>query len=355
MKIPTRVRFLAVLGSAQLLVILLVYREGSRQRVSAIVSALWKTGSVPTTSQANSSQPGDIYANLSLTTPIVVDEDQLPSCPSVSPYLSGPIRVTFPKDLSLEEVRKRNPMVLAGGWYKPPDCESKHSTAVLVPHRHREQHLKYLLYYLHPMLQKQQLQYRIYIIHQAGNTTFNRAKLYNVGFKEAMKDTDWECLYFHDVDLIPEDDRNLYTCEKNPKHASESLDTFGYKVVFPNCFGGVSAFTPDQFMKVNGFPNNYWGWGGEDDDLINRVWLSGMSVFRTALHLARYKMVKHSRDKGNEENPKRWNLLTKTSSTWKQTGLNNLDYVLLSKEYLPLYTNITVDVGTEKGGPQRAP
>ncbi|GCC44447.1 hypothetical protein chiPu_0028372 [Chiloscyllium punctatum] len=87
MKIPTRVRFLAVLGSAQLLVILLVYHEGSRQRVSAIVSALWKTGSVPNTSQANSSQPGDIYANLSLTTHLLVDEDQLPYCPSVSPYL----------------------------------------------------------------------------------------------------------------------------------------------------------------------------------------------------------------------------------------------------------------------------
>ncbi len=25
--------------------------------------------------------------------------------------------------------------------------------------------------------------------------------------------------------------------------------------------------TKDQFHKVNGFPNSYWGWGGEDDDL----------------------------------------------------------------------------------------
>ncbi|XP_060708471.1 beta-1,4-galactosyltransferase 3-like [Hemiscyllium ocellatum] len=353
MKIPTRVRFLAVLGSAQLLVILLVYHEGSRQRISAIVSALWKTGSVPTTSQANSSQPGDIYANLSLITRLLVDEDQLPYCPSVSPYLSGPIRVTFPKDLSLEEVRKRNPMVLAGGWYKPPDCESKHSTAVLVPHRHREQHLKYLLYYLHPMLQKQQLQYRIYIIHQAGNTTFNRAKLLNVGFKEAMKDTDWECLYCHDVDLIPEDDRNLYTCEKNPKHASVAMDKFGYKLPYKMYFGGVSAFTPDQYMKINGFPNNYWGWGGEDDDIASRIFLNGMLIVRPAMHLGRYKMIKHLHDKGNAENPKRFNLLAKTKRSWKEDGMNGLDYVLLSREDLPLYTNITVDIGTEKRGPQR--
>lgn len=32
-------------------------------------------------------------------------------------------------------------------------------------------------------------------------------------------------------------------------------------------FGGVSALTPVQYLKMNGFPNNYWGWGGEDDDI----------------------------------------------------------------------------------------
>ncbi|EOA92987.1 Beta-1,4-galactosyltransferase 1, partial [Anas platyrhynchos] len=53
------------------------------------------------------------------------------------------------------------------------------------PYRNRESHLGYLLYYLHPFLQRQQLQYGIYLVHQAGNGTFNRAKLLNVGVKEA--------------------------------------------------------------------------------------------------------------------------------------------------------------------------
>ena len=34
--------------------------------------------------------------------------------------------------------------------------------------------------------------------------------LFNVGFVEAMKDHNWTCVIFHDVDLIPEDDRNVY-------------------------------------------------------------------------------------------------------------------------------------------------
>lgn len=39
---------------------------------------------------------------------------------------------------------------------------------------------------------------------------------------------------------------------------------------YPQYFGGVSALTPDQYMKINGFPNEYWGWGGEDDDIATR-------------------------------------------------------------------------------------
>ncbi len=35
-------------------------------------------------------------------------------------------------------------------------------------------------------------------------------------------------------------------------------------------FGGVSSMSKDQYLKINGFPNNYWGWGGEDDDIYNR-------------------------------------------------------------------------------------
>lgn len=35
-------------------------------------------------------------------------------------------------------------------------------------------------------------------------------------------------------------------------------------------FGGVSGLTVEQFQKINGFPNAFWGWGGEDDDLWNR-------------------------------------------------------------------------------------
>lgn len=42
-------------------------------------------------------------------------------------------------------------------------------------------------------------------------------------------------------------------------------------------------------------------------------------------------------------------MLAKTRHTWKLDGMNTAEYKVLSREYLPLYTNITVHIGTEAG------
>lgn len=57
---------------------------------------------------------------------------------------------------------------------------------------------------------------------------FNRAMLFNVGFAEALKDDNWDCFIFHDVDLLPENDKNLYSCPESPRHMSVG-EMFGFK------------------------------------------------------------------------------------------------------------------------------
>ncbi|XP_061905538.1 beta-1,4-galactosyltransferase 3-like [Entelurus aequoreus] len=277
------------------------------------------------------------------------NKEVLPLCPMTSPLIGGAINVSFPSELTLDQVEQKYPHVELGGRYRPHDCQARHRTAIIIPHRDREHHLKILLYYLHPFLQRQQLEYSIYVIHQAGNYTFNKARLMNAGVREAMQEEKWECLFFHDVDLIPEDDRNNYVCESNPKHAAIAINKFGYRLPYRRYFGGVTAFTPLQYSKINGFPNNYWGWGCEDDDIGLRVSLAGMRVIRPSMEVGRYKMIRHGRDKGNTANRLRYRYLAETPVAWKKDGMNTTEYEVLSRKRLPLYTNITVNVGTEAG------
>ncbi|KAM8827041.1 beta-1,4-galactosyltransferase 3 [Synchiropus picturatus] len=350
LKLQSKWRYIFMFLGIQLVVMALLSREGYQKRITYFMHILRKSDTSSSSSRnhtAASLPARHVHANLTHLSK--VQHNAIPMCPKTSPLLDGPIHVSFPSRLTLAEVQRKNPQVVRGGRYRPPDCEARHRTAIIVPHRHREHHLKFLLNYLHPFLQRQQLNYGIYIIHQAGNYTFNRAKLMNVGFREAMKEEDWDCLFFHDVDLIPEDDRNLYVCDSNPKHAAVAMDKFGYKLPYKMYFGGVSALTPLHYLKMNGFPNNYWGWGGEDDDIGVRVSLAGMYITRPSLKVGRYKMIKHKLDKGNGENPKRFNMLAKTRQTWKLDGMNTAVYEVISREYLPLYTNITVNIGTEEG------
>lgn len=65
----------------------------------------------------------------------------------------------------MEEVQTENPQVYRGR-YQPEECKALQKVAILIPHRNREKHLMYLLEHLHPFLQRQQLEYGIYIIHQ---------------------------------------------------------------------------------------------------------------------------------------------------------------------------------------------
>nr|XP_044600119.1 beta-1,4-galactosyltransferase 4-like [Equus asinus] len=291
---------------------------------------------------ANFNNPLVLEKKQTLTNEASTTTANLDNCPSMSPYLRGQNKLFFKPDLTLEEVQAENPNVRRGR-YHPEECRALQRVAILIPHRNREKHLMYLLEHLHPFLHRQQLEYGIYVIHQAGSKKFNRAKLLNVGYLEALKDENWDCFIFHDVDLVPENDLNLYKCEDQPKHLVVGRNSTGYRLRYSGYFGGVTALSREQFFKVKGFSNNYWGWGGEDDDLRLRVELHRMKIIRPMPEVGKYTMIFHTRDQGNEVNTERMKLLHQVLRVWRTDGLTSCVYKLLCVDYNPLYINITVD------------
>jgi len=71
---------------------------------------------------------------------------------------------------------------------------------------------------------------------------------------------------------------------------SVAIDSFSYKLPYDSIFGGVSAMMVEHFMQVNGFSNMFWGWGGEDDDMFNRLQEKKLYISRYPARIARYKV-----------------------------------------------------------------
>ena len=166
----------------------------------------------------------------SLFQQLMSDPSNKTICSAIPPNLTGRILINMEPVIgeNMSAITHMNPKVSSGGHFAPSSCYPRHRVAIIIPYRDRWEHLSILLYHLHPILQRQQLEYKIYVAEQFGNETFNKGVLMNAGVREALREADYHCFVFHDVDLIPEDDRNLYSCPISPRHMSYAVDKFNY-------------------------------------------------------------------------------------------------------------------------------
>ena len=160
------------------------------------------------------------------------------------------------------------------------------SVAIIVPFRdiHKEQnrskHLSQFLPHMQQFLERQITKgklwnYHVYIIEQSNDDRkFNRGKLLNIGFDYAIthgnqKGWNHDIFIFHDVDLLPGEDLGVWysTFPKRPIHIARCWDRYANN---PKYFGGIVSFSEKDMKRINGFPNTFWGWGGEDDEMQKR-------------------------------------------------------------------------------------
>ena len=99
--------------------------------------------------------------------------------------------------------------------------------------------------------------------------------------------------------------------------------------------------TAEHFVKVNGFSNLFWGWGGEDDDMASRIRYHKLIISRYPPSVARYTMLAHKKARPN---PNRYRVMRNGAKRSRVDGLSNLKYKRLDIQLKTLYTHILVDI-----------
>jgi hypothetical protein len=220
--------------------------------------------------------------------------------------------------------------------------ENQNKIGIIIPFREsdkenktRTKQLERLVSYFSDYLK--QYNYMIYVIEQADDKRkFNRGALLNIGFIIAQDDG-CDVFVFHDVDLLPSEELKEYYVNvpvSSPVHIAAVWDRYNKN---PNYFGGIVVFNKVMFNKINGFPNNFWGWGGEDDELYNRVkkFYTVKKPTKGTIKDLENMNLEQKLDYLRENDVKfmqKKEALAEHEKTWRINGLNNIDYILEDKD-----------------------
>jgi hypothetical protein len=210
----------------------------------------------------------------------------------------------------------------------PPNIVKK--VAVIFPYRdqaiqNRSEHLRKTLEY-YKNLNLPNIDF--YVIEQGNNKKFNRGILINAGhdlIKKSGKNYINEI--HHDIDVQPDDTLIKYFY---------SNDVIACKKAFYDHFFGTLSVMPVNVMdKVNGYSNNFWGWGVEDDNLSARLKHHKIKVYNADPRITRLVELPHKNAwELNIVNPDRHVIDDKDRDEGYVSGLADLKYTVINVENL---------------------
>jgi len=76
---------------------------------------------------------------------------------------------TSMEELEIAFKNNSNAVLERGGIYIPARCSANHRVAIIIPFRNRKEHLLLFLQHMHPFLQRQQVEYQIFVVEQSGS------------------------------------------------------------------------------------------------------------------------------------------------------------------------------------------
>lgn len=210
--------------------------------------------------------------------------------------------------------------------------------AFIVPYRNREEHLSlFIPHYKHLFPDAD-----IYVVHQLGDDYFNRGMLINIGFLYAEQKAD--AFDLSDIDMLAVEDHVDYSFPKAVTHLASEVSQYNYKLPYPGYFSGHVLLTASHMRSVNGFYNDYPGYGCEDDCFYRSFLERGLPIDRRN---GRYESLPHERVIEKDENIKElfkrnWEVSSRPRDF--SNGLDSCKYDIVYVHKLPDYTRIDVRI-----------
>jgi hypothetical protein len=180
---------------------------------------------------------------------------------------------------------------------------------------------------------------QIYVIHQLGNGPFNRGKLLNIGFLFAEGKAD--AFDLADVDMLAVDGQVDYSFPSAPTHLASAASQFNYTMPYPAYFSGHVLLTSAHMRSVNGFYNDYPGYGCEDDCFYRSFLQRNLAIDR---RYGRFESLPHENAATSDTR-----IMEMFNSNWEKfqsgprdfsNGLSSCDYRVVNVAALKDYTLI---------------
>lgn len=214
-----------------------------------------------------------------------------------------------------------------------------YDTVIVIPYRNRKSQLDKQLKDTVPILKQQFPSCKVVVIEQSKEHLFNRGALCNVAFKLYKNDTKY--FMTHDVDIYPTEKciEEFYKKEVNDD------EVLGIYTSIYDTLGGLIKLSSHNIVKINGFPNDIYGWGAEDKALQNRSQCFSLKKTTTMTndkeypeYLLRLDDIKdRNRTNHGINHHKHYILFNHMSQDTKKayveySGINNIQFKILERE-----------------------
>ena len=213
--------------------------------------------------------------------------------------------------------------------HRPTDQDDRDMVLIVVPLRNRLKQQQLFIDHFHRFMCQHEsrsssshsFDWRVVFVEQSDDgQLFNRGKLLNIGYRIARSSKLWrQCttgaahdrgmiefasIVTHDVDMLPvSPNRPMhYAPTSEIRHLASAVDQYSYKLPYDAYVGGVLSMPDEHWRKINGFPNDFWGWGSEDDMVYLRLYHLALPFGRLVPQsLGRYETIKEDHHADSKE------------------------------------------------------